>query len=225
MRQWLMRNAFGRRLRVQSFSPKQLAAMARNPSYLAPSAMDLHDEDSEPLPANTLEAWSARDVMFEDGQAVACSLSGRAFIALGKRFEAHPWHQVGAIRLVAVQPFMLELAACPHLARLHTLNLRGNRIGDSGAVALAASPFLMNLHILDLTDNDITQLGLTALRESAWLSQQSHSIHSPGSSSILVTVSPDNTANAAASSREVPSTSWTRTSEPSGPVVVTRYRR
>jgi hypothetical protein len=166
-----MRNAFGRRLRRTSFSPAELAAMARNPSWRAPSAMDLHDEESEPLPENTLEAWSARDVVFENGEAVACSLSGRAFIALGDAMQSHPWQRVGSLRLVAVQPFMIELAACPHLRRLHTLNLRGNRIGDSGAITLAASPHLMNLKHLDLSTNNLTNVGLAALRSSAWFQQ------------------------------------------------------
>ena len=177
MRQWLMRNAFGRRLRVAAFSPCQLAAMARNPSYLAPSAMDLHDEDfavqSSPTrqQGSGLEAWSAKDIQFEDGFAVACSLSGRAFIELRELLEAHPWQRVGSIRLVAVQPFMAELAACPHLARLHSLNLRGNRIGDNGVKLLAASPHLASLRELNLSTNDIGNEGLAALRAASWFSQ------------------------------------------------------
>jgi len=168
MRQWLMRNAFGRRLRRTRFSPNELSAMARNPSSLAPSAMDLHDEHSEPFPENTLEAWSARDLIHENGKAVSCSLSGRAFISLGERFLSHPWRRVVAIRLVAVRPFMVELAACPHLARLHTLDLCGNRIGDPGALALAASRFLANLKRLDLSTNDLTEAGLAALQATPW---------------------------------------------------------
>ena len=168
MRQWLMRNAFGRQLRRTRFSAVELAAMARNPSSLAPSAMDLHDEDAEPLPENTLEAWSARDVIFENGEAVSCSLSGRAFISLGERFYSAPWHRVASIRLVAVRPLLVELAACPHLARLHTLNLRGNRIGDSGAKALAASPYLANLKRLDLSSNDLSASGLAVLQATPW---------------------------------------------------------
>src|SRR5205823_5485981 len=34
------------------------------------------------------------------------------------------------------------LAACPHLARLHTLRLERMAFGDAGAAALAASPHL-----------------------------------------------------------------------------------
>ncbi|MFO0806568.1 MAG: hypothetical protein U0791_25975 [Gemmataceae bacterium] len=171
MRQWLMRNAFGRRLRRTVFTPAELAAMARNPSYRAPSAMDLHDEAAEPLPENTLEAWAAKDIEYVDGEAVSCSLSGRAFISLGERFHSHPWHGVGSVRLVAVQPFMAELAACPQLARLHTLNLRGNRIGDSGAIALAASQHLVRLKHLNLSTNKLTEAGLAALRTAAWFRQ------------------------------------------------------
>lgn len=171
MRQWLMRNAFGRRLRRTVFTPAELAAMARYPSYRAPSTMDLHDEAAEPLPENTLEAWAAKDIEYVSGEAVSCSLSGRAFISLSERFHAHPWQRVSAVRLVAVQPFMVELAACPHLSRLHTLNLRGNRIGDSGAKALAASPHLGNLKHLDLSTNNLTHAGLDALRSAAWFNR------------------------------------------------------
>lgn len=171
MRQWLMRNAFGRRLGRTNFTPVELASMARNPSYRAPSAMDLHDEHAESLPENTLEAWAARDVVIEAGEAIACSLAGRAFIALADRLHARPWERVRSVRLVAVQPFMLELAACPHLAQLQTLNLRGNRIGDSGAVTLAASPHLVHLRHLDLSTNDLTDEGLAALRAAPWFLQ------------------------------------------------------
>src|SRR4051812_43052290 len=120
MRQWLMRNAFGRRLRRTSFSAAELAAMARNPSRLAPSAMDVHDEEFAIQNSPTrqrgasLEAWGAKDIQFENGFAVACSLSGRAFIELKEAMEAHPWRRVVSVRLVAIQPFMAELAACPH---------------------------------------------------------------------------------------------------------------
>lgn len=171
MRQWLMRNAFGRRLRRTVFTEAELAAMARNPSFLAPSAMDLHDEESEPMSGPTLVAWCARDVMLENGDAIACSLAGRAFIALGERFALPPWHKVRSVRLVAIQPFMVELAACLHLSRLQTLNLRGNRIGDSGAAALAASPHLGNLRELNLAMNDITSAGLAILSRAAWFSR------------------------------------------------------
>jgi hypothetical protein len=171
MRHWLMRNAFGRRLRRTVFTPAELAAMARNPSYRAPSAMDLHDEESEPLPENTLEAWAARDIEYVDGETVSCSLSGRAFISLSERFHAHPWQRVSAVRLVAVQPFMAELAACPHLGRLHTLDLRGNRIGDAGVIALAASPHLANLRHLNLSTNNLSRAGLDALHSATWFNQ------------------------------------------------------
>jgi len=153
------------------FTPAELAAMARYPSYLAPSAMDLHDEMAEPLPGPSLEAWGAKDLEFEDGEAVACSLAGRAFIALGERLSAPPWRRIISVRLVAIQPFMEELAACPHLARLRTLILRGNRIGDSGAKALAASPYLSNLRSLNLSTNNLTDAGLDALSRAAWFQQ------------------------------------------------------
>ena len=171
MRQWLLRNAFGRRLGRTKFTAAELAAMARNPSYLAPSAIDLHDETTEPLPGPSLEAWGAKDLEFENGEAVACSLAGRAFIALGEHFSEQPWRRVTSVRLVAIQPFMEELGQCPHLARLRTLDLRGNRIGDSGVKALAASPHFRNLRSVDLSTNNLTDAGLEALSHAAWFHQ------------------------------------------------------
>lgn len=166
-----MRKAFGRRLRTLSFSPREVAAMAWAPSWRAPSARDLHDEDFAPMPGPSLEAWGARDIEFENDIAIACSLAGRAFITLAECFSQPPWERVVSVRLVAIQPFMEELAACPHLARLHTLNLRSNRIGDSGALALAGSPFLTCLRKLDLSTNDLTEIGLAALCAAPWFDQ------------------------------------------------------
>jgi hypothetical protein len=189
MRQWLMRNAFGRRLRRTNFTRDELAAMARNTSYLAPSALDLHDEEFAELPGPSLEAWGAKDIEFENGVAVRCSLAGRAFISLGERLSAPPWDGVSTVRLVAIQPFMVELAACPHLVRLRGLNLRGNRIGDSGAKALAASPYLTNLRELNLSTNNLTDDGLAALRAAPWFPQL-ESLELAGNRSAPVVASP-----------------------------------
>jgi hypothetical protein len=49
------------------------------------------------------------------------------------------------------------------------LNLRGNRIGDAGAVALAASPHLARLRRLQLTDNPVGDAGAVALAASSFL--------------------------------------------------------
>jgi uncharacterized protein (TIGR02996 family) len=47
------------------------------------------------------------------------------------------------------------LAVCEHFTRLTNLNLSGNRIGPSGARALTDAPFLDQLTDLDLSRNDL----------------------------------------------------------------------
>ena len=73
--------------------------------------------------------WSARDLVFRRGFVEALSLSGRAFISLGEPlFRLTPLREV---RLVAIVPFLDELVQTAHLAKLHTLDLRGNALGDA----------------------------------------------------------------------------------------------
>lgn len=98
--------------------------------------------------------WSAEDVVFRRGFAEAMSLSGRAFISISDGlFRSTPLRDV---RLVAVQPFMTELARAPNLAKIDRLDLRGNWIGSDGVKALAASPFLNGLRTLDLSHNGLS---------------------------------------------------------------------
>ncbi|QDU20307.1 leucine-rich repeat domain-containing protein [Urbifossiella limnaea] len=124
-----------------------LARLARFPSYRAPRAADLHDPTTFQPPA---------------GPSSELVLSGRAFIASG---STRP-----DVRLVAVQPFVGELAACPHLRTLRRLDLTGNRIGPDGARALVASPFFGGLRELVLNGNAIGSEGAAALPGAPWLS-------------------------------------------------------
>jgi uncharacterized protein (TIGR02996 family) len=59
--------------------------------------------------------------------------------------------------------------ASPHLTRLRHLKLGNNGLGNKGAAALARSPLLGRLHSLDLTGNDIGVDGLAALASSEGL--------------------------------------------------------
>ncbi|CAN5254089.1 hypothetical protein BH11PLA2_BH11PLA2_30520 [soil metagenome] len=80
------------------------------------------------------EPWAARDFVYRRGFVEAMSLSGRAFLSLGEPlFAMTPLREV---RLVAIAPYLAELAACPFLKRLQVLNLRGNRITAAMAIAL-----------------------------------------------------------------------------------------
>ena len=105
-------------------------------------------------------AVSGEDLTWRRGFVEGMSLAGRAFISLG------PWVMrqtpLREVRLVAVQPYLGELAAAPHLARLHTMDLRGNRIGSAGLATLLASPHLaavaLNLAFNNLTAADVPTL-------------------------------------------------------------------
>ncbi len=105
-------------------------------------------------------AVSGEDLVWRRGFVEGMSLAGRAFITLG------PWilrqTPLRDVRLVAVQPYLGELAAAPHLANLRTLDLRGNRVGPAGLATLLASPHFaidtLNLAVNNLTAADVPTL-------------------------------------------------------------------
>ena len=105
-------------------------------------------------------AVSGEDFVWRRGFVETLSLAGRAFITLG------PWilrqTPLREVRLVAVQPYLGELAATAHLADLRTLDLRGNRIGPAGLATLLASPHLaadaLNLAFNNLIAADVPTL-------------------------------------------------------------------
>jgi Leucine-rich repeat (LRR) protein len=111
--------------------------------------------------------FGGSDFAVRRGFVEGMSLTGRAFISFGERLmRMTPLREV---RLVAVQPFLGELARCPHLAKLRRLDLTGNRIGSDGVEALAASPFLSGLRELGLNGNHIGPAGFDALLAAPWL--------------------------------------------------------
>lgn len=59
-----------------------------------------------------------------------------------------------------------EVFAVPELARLRSLDLAHNRLGDAEALALAASPQVRGLRWLDLSSNRIDRAGLDAIAAS-----------------------------------------------------------
>jgi uncharacterized protein (TIGR02996 family) len=63
------------------------------------------------------------------------------------------------------------LAASPHLGPLTTLLLWSNRIGDDGARALARSPHLGRLSRLDLSNNLVSDAGIQALATAPLLAR------------------------------------------------------
>lgn len=100
-----------------------------------------------------LAPWSAEDVVFRHGVPVACSLAGRAFITLGEPLLRGT--AIRDVRLVAVQPYVSELAACQHLAMLQRLDLSGNWIGAERVEALLASPHIGGIAEIDLRVNGL----------------------------------------------------------------------
>ena len=65
-----------------------------------------------------------------------------------------------------VKPVAAQLFASPYLARIHSLGLKQNELGDAEAKALAASPHLGALRWLALANNAIGEAGLEALAAS-----------------------------------------------------------
>ena len=68
--------------------------------------------------------------------------------------------------LTGVKPVAAKLLQSPHLARIQSLNLRRNALGDAEVAALAASPHLANLRWLELGINKLGAAGLEALAAS-----------------------------------------------------------
>lgn len=68
--------------------------------------------------------------------------------------------------LTGVKPVAAELFQSPYLARIQSLDLLRNGLGDAEVAALAASPHLANLRWLDLSINKIGAAGLEALAAS-----------------------------------------------------------
>ena len=153
-----------------------LNRMARGLSWRGPHPREvLHPEPfvpPTPLPPAVgegeagwlrwLEHWSAEDVVFADGVPVECSLAGRAFLSLGDWLFRHA--PIRHVRLVAVAPFVGELAACPWVAKLHRLDLSGNWIGFEGVRMLAGSAALAGLAELDVSDNGLSVSGVEEIR-------------------------------------------------------------
>lgn len=110
-----------------------------------------------------LSPWAARDLGIRRGFPESASLAGRAFIRWGEELlQSVPLRQ---LRLLAIAPYMDELARCPHLARLVSLDLSGNRLGPDRLDPLLQSPHLAATH-LDLSGNHLGEEGLRRLTAS-----------------------------------------------------------
>lgn len=102
--------------------------------------------------------------LFYRGFVEKVALDAQRFLA-----TAEDLWQLAPIRrlaLTGVGPVLEELLRCPRLARLVSLDLEGEGVGDHGAEMIAASPYLTKLAWLDLTSNNITSAGVEALAAS-----------------------------------------------------------
>ena len=114
-------------------------------------------------------AWEARDLIFRNGFAEGMSLAGRCFISRGA--ELLRFTPLRELRLVAIAPFMGELANCPHLSRIESLNLWGNHIEAEGVRHLVKSPYLTRLRHLNLRRNSLDAEAIRELQTAPWYAQ------------------------------------------------------
>lgn len=152
---------FPRRLK-SPVSPDAFRRMAWNPSACAPHPSELLFPDKI-----VLTGLDIQDHVYVNGLLIGASVSGRALISRGDElFRLGPIREV---RLVAVQPFMAELAQSPHLLKLRKLNLDGNQIGLGGLRELLASPYLQQLESLNLSRNGLGDDAIVLLANTSSL--------------------------------------------------------
>jgi uncharacterized protein (TIGR02996 family) len=122
---------------------------------------DHREEWGEPL-RGLVEGWS-----FRRGFVDGVGLKPRAFLA-----HAEALFRVPTVRDVALDGgaarIVSELAACPHLARIHTLYLHHTNLREERAGVLWNSPHWMHLRTLVCLDN-VGDTGVGALARSPLL--------------------------------------------------------
>jgi uncharacterized protein (TIGR02996 family) len=134
----------------------------------------LHHLDRErALIAANGRAWAGRAgelvwrYQFLRGFVEHVTMTASEFLArAADLYRAAP---VRHVTLSAARPQIQRLAASPHLARLISLDLSDNRLGDEAIKALASSPHLRKLRLLRVAKNDLGRDAAEALVESAML--------------------------------------------------------
>ena len=106
---------------------------------------------------------------FYRGFVEGVTIDARQFLA--RASELYPTAPIRHVVLTAAREVIGELAASPHLARLTSLGLQANRLGDNGVREIAASPHLSKLKRLDLSFDDVTAAGIETLCASQGLPQ------------------------------------------------------
>ncbi|MGL4424342.1 MAG: hypothetical protein ACRCZF_27050, partial [Gemmataceae bacterium] len=125
------------------FTQADLRRIARLPSCHGPRAVDVFTDPGRPRPAQwtaeQLALWGGTAIIGTGTRVTAASVTGRFFLSFPEVFRQLPeWRHV---RLVAIQPFITELAACPHLAQFEELNLQANAIPPAELQLLLDSPY------------------------------------------------------------------------------------
>ncbi|HEY8072972.1 MAG TPA: hypothetical protein VIF62_02655, partial [Labilithrix sp.] len=109
-------------------------------------------------------------------------VGARLFAAIPADKRARERTQSIHVRLTGAHGRCAELAACPHGARLFSLDLslQWPRLDDADAIALAASPHFTSLRCLDLAKNQIGMPGFDAIAaatKTRWLAIQQLELH------------------------------------------------
>jgi uncharacterized protein (TIGR02996 family) len=135
----------------------------------------------EALLGEHADAWAkqlnleAGLVKFRRGLAEEIITNTRRLLASG-----HEWFRMAPVRHLTVWSGqgnclgleeIKRLASWPQLARLLSLCLPENGIGDVGAAILSASPFVAGLEVLDLGSDRIADAGASALALSPHLAR------------------------------------------------------
>jgi hypothetical protein len=102
--------------------------------------------------------------LFQRGFVEDATLDAAHFLAIAP--ELYRRAPVLHLDLTGVKPVVADLFRSPHLARIQSLGLLRNSLGDAEVTALAASPHLGNLRWLDLSLNKVGAGGLEALAAS-----------------------------------------------------------
>jgi hypothetical protein len=156
-----MTDPFARR-RPGTQTHADLRWIAQGPSWRAPRLADLNH--AAPIDYDQLMRGNR--------------IAGRAFIAHGAELARRG--RLKTVQLVAVAPFLAELANCPHLAAVESLDLARNRMGPAGLAALLGSPYLTALVRLDLSFNDLGDTGALQLAKADLSALRSLRLHGNG---------------------------------------------
>jgi uncharacterized protein (TIGR02996 family) len=104
---------------------------------------------------------------FRRGFVEVLSLNAHRFLLQAEAlFDLTPLRY---LRLGGLTTEAAELAACPSVEWLHTLDVMDRGLSAAGMQALAISPFLKRLSGLGLYNNEIGDAGAAALAEARWL--------------------------------------------------------